>query len=144
MRHELVQQTKQLQRLILSPQMQQALHLLQLPIQELSSLVTEELSLNPLLEFLYWHMNWHTEHHMYAGVPCYNLRELHLEVKDDMPEPRTLVGAWREMLDTWGKQQVDPGYQFDTPLPATAKTERSRQQDTSESSIGDLAPKGLS
>ncbi len=51
MRHELGQHTKQLQRLILSPQMQQALHLLQLPIQELSSLIDEELSLNPMLEY---------------------------------------------------------------------------------------------
>ena len=51
MRHELGQHTKQLQRLILSPQMQQALHLLQLPIQELSTLIDEELSLNPMLEY---------------------------------------------------------------------------------------------
>ncbi|MCP5470337.1 MAG: RNA polymerase factor sigma-54 [Chlamydiales bacterium] len=51
MRHELAQQAKQLQRLILSPQMQQALHLLQLPVQELSTLINEELSLNPLLEY---------------------------------------------------------------------------------------------
>ncbi|MCH9610133.1 MAG: RNA polymerase sigma-54 factor [Chlamydiales bacterium] len=51
MRQEFTQQTKQLQRLILSPQMQQALHLLQLPIQELSTLIDEELSLNPLLEY---------------------------------------------------------------------------------------------
>ena len=26
--------------------------------------------LHPVLGFLYWHMNWHTEHHIYAGVPC--------------------------------------------------------------------------
>ncbi|MFN0065693.1 MAG: RNA polymerase factor sigma-54 [Chlamydiales bacterium] len=45
------QQQKQIHRLILSPQMQQALNLLQLPIQELSSLICEELTLNPLLEF---------------------------------------------------------------------------------------------
>ncbi len=44
------QNVKQIQRLILSPQMQQALHLLQLPIQELSTLVEEELTENPLLE----------------------------------------------------------------------------------------------
>ena len=105
---------------------------------------TRSIKLPRFVEFLYWHMNWHTEHHMYAGVPCYNLNDLHLEVKDDMPRPRTLVGAWREMLDTWKRQQVDPNYQFDTPLPATAKTERRRRADASESSIGDLAPKGLS
>jgi len=105
---------------------------------------TRSIKLPRFVEFLYWHMNWHTEHHMYAGVPCYNLWDLHLEVKDDMPQPRTLVGAWREMLDTWRRQQDEPSYQFDTPFPATAKTKRSRRGDALESSIGDLAPNGLS
>lgn len=41
---------KQMQRLIMSPQMQQALHLLQLPILELSALVEMELEQNPVLE----------------------------------------------------------------------------------------------
>jgi fatty acid desaturase len=104
---------------------------------------TRSVKLPRFIEFLYWHMNWHIEHHMYAGVPCYNLRDLHFEVKDDMPEPRTLVGAWLEMLDTWRQQQIEPSYQFDTPFPATAKTTRARRCDASESSIGDLAPQGL-
>ncbi|MGI9522516.1 MAG: fatty acid desaturase [Hyphomicrobiaceae bacterium] len=101
------------------------------------------MKLNPLLEFLYWHMNWHVEHHMFAGVPCYNLRKLHLEVQDDMPEPRTLTAAWREMLDTWQRQQSEPGYQFDTPLPPTARTGRRAHRQQAENSIGNLAPKGL-
>lgn len=52
-RQELVatQHVKQIQRLILSPQMQQALHLLQLPVLEISSVIEEELTQNPLLEF---------------------------------------------------------------------------------------------
>ncbi len=103
------------------------------------------MKLNPFVEYLYWHMNWHTEHHMYAGVPCYNLKKLHGEIRDDMPQPQTLTGAWREMLDIWRKQQIDPDYQYDTPLLPTAMTERVRKtnRDTEESSIGDLAPKGL-
>jgi len=50
-RHEMEQAVKQTQRLILSPQMQQALHLLQMPVMELASLVTEEMAQNPLLEW---------------------------------------------------------------------------------------------
>ena len=76
--------------------------------------------LDPFSEFIYWHMNWHTEHHMYAGVPCYHLAKLHRVIADDMPQPRTLVTAWREMRRTWKRQRTDPSYQFDTPLPATA------------------------
>lgn len=104
---------------------------------------TRSMRLNPLVEFLYWHMNWHIEHHMYAGVPCYNLKKLYLEIADDMPAPRTLRSAWREMLDTWQRQQTEPDYQFDTPLPATAKSIRDGAPDALESSIGELAPDGL-
>ncbi|MGI9509749.1 MAG: fatty acid desaturase, partial [Geminicoccaceae bacterium] len=101
------------------------------------------MTLNPLVEFLYWRMNWHIEHHMYAGVPCYNLKKLHHEVAQDMPAPRTLRGAWQEMLETWRRQQSEPGYQFDTPLPPTAGSNRDGPSGTLESSIGDLAPEGL-
>ena len=101
------------------------------------------MTLIPILEFLYWRMNWHLEHHMYAGVPCYNLKKLYQEVAHDMPEPRTLRSAWREMLDTWERQQTDPDYQYDTPLPATARHVREDESNQLESSIGDLAPKGL-
>ena len=49
--HDLLQSQKQIQRLILSPQMQQALSLLQLPVLELSSLIEAEMEENPLLEY---------------------------------------------------------------------------------------------
>ena len=45
------QKLGQIQKLILSPQMQQALHLLQLPVQELSTAIADELEQNPLLEY---------------------------------------------------------------------------------------------
>ena len=60
-----------------------------------------------------------------------------------MPEPRSLRGAWREMLDIWERQKSDPDYTFDTPLPATAQTERRGRAEAGESSIGDLAPREL-
>jgi len=104
---------------------------------------TRSMTLNPLAEFLYWRMNWHIEHHMYAGVPCYNLKKLHKELAADMPAPRTLIGAWREMREIWQKQKIDPSYQFDTPLPPTAKSARTDIPDDLESSIGELAPDGL-
>jgi fatty acid desaturase len=95
------------------------------------------------VEFLYWHMNWHTEHHMYAGVPCYNLGKLYREVAADMPQPRTLVAAWREMRAIWQRQKSEPDYQFDTPLPGGARRTPDHQPDAVEESIGELAPKGL-
>ena len=105
---------------------------------------TRTIMLPRFIEFLYWHMNWHIEHHMYAGVPCYHLRALHLEVKDDMPRPRTLIEAWQEMRQIRAQQQIDPGYQFDTPLPKTARTQRRGPKNEFEDAIGDLAPGELS
>ncbi len=105
---------------------------------------TRSVKLNPLFSFLYWRMNWHIEHHMYAGVPCYNLSKLYKEIAHDMPEPRTLVGAWKEMREAWRQQNIDPEYQYDTPLPPTAKRARNDSPDDQlESSIGELAPAGL-
>ena len=105
---------------------------------------TRSIKLNPLFDFLYWRMGWHIEHHMFAGVPCYNLARLHKEVAHDMPAPRTLIGAWKEMREVWRRQKIDPDYQFDTPLPETAKQARDDAPDERlESSIGELAPAGL-
>ena len=101
------------------------------------------ITLNPIAEFLYWRMNWHIEHHMYAGVPCYNLKKLYRELANDMPTPRTLIGAWKEMRETWQRQQLDPYYQFDTPLPKTAGNQHQEPTDELEYSIGDLAPRGM-
>ena len=103
------------------------------------------ITLDPISTFLYWRMNWHTEHHMYAGVPCYNLKKLYREIAADMPRPRTLAGAWREMRDTWRRQQQDPGYQFDTPVPqrTAAAPATDNGSDELNDSIGDLAPESL-
>lgn len=102
------------------------------------------ITLDPLSQFLYWHMNWHLEHHMFAGVPCYNLKKLHHEVADDMPKPRTLVGAWKEMRETWRRQRIDPDYVFDTPVPSSGTLPAGNSTGGPlASSIGGLAPKGI-
>ena len=101
------------------------------------------ITLDPISEFLYWHMNWHLEHHMYAAVPCYHLKRLHRAVARDMPEPRTLVGAWREMRETWRRQQVEPGYAFDTPVPALADGNGGAGADPLAASMGGLAPRAI-
>jgi fatty acid desaturase len=37
------------------------------------------------LSFFYWNMNYHVEHHMYPGVPCYRLPALRTLLADDLP-----------------------------------------------------------
>jgi fatty acid desaturase len=59
---------------------------------------TRTFELHPALRFLYWQMNYHIEHHMYANVPCYHLRELHEAIKDDLPPtPNGLLAVWRDV-----------------------------------------------
>ena len=73
---------------------------------------------NRFIRFLYWHMNWHIEHHMYAGVPCYNLSRLHAAIRHDLPPcPRGLVATWREIVAIMQRQLREPEYQFVPPLP---------------------------
>jgi fatty acid desaturase len=77
--------------------------------------------LNAFVRFLYWQMNYHTEHHMYAAVPCYNLGKLHELIKEDLPPcPRGIIATWREILAILAKQEIDPSYQYTAPVPSSA------------------------
>jgi fatty acid desaturase len=79
---------------------------------------TRTILLNPFLRFLYWHMNYHIEHHMYAAVPCYNLEKLHNQIKTDLPHSPGLVEAWKLIIAILKKQALDPGYQYSVKLPS--------------------------
>jgi fatty acid desaturase len=46
---------------------------------------TRTVLLNPVISFFYWNMNYHVEHHMYPGVPCYNLPNLHKLITPELP-----------------------------------------------------------
>ncbi len=74
--------------------------------------------LNPLFQFLYWHMNYHTEHHMFAAVPCYKLPRLHRLIKDQMPPcPNGLYATWVGINAILKQQREDPAYQYVAPAP---------------------------
>ena len=42
--------------------------------------------LDPFSSLLYWHMEYHIAHHMFAAIPCYNLKAFSEYVSDQMPE----------------------------------------------------------
>lgn len=86
------------------------------------------ITLDPISEFLYWHMNWHLENHMFAAVPSYNLPKLHQVVADDMPKTRAMLGAGKEMRETYRKQLEHPVYEFDTPVPDSKKKKFEREE----------------
>lgn len=80
---------------------------------------TRTIILSPFVRFLYWHMNYHIEHHMYAAVPCYRLGRLHRAIAYDLP-PLTvgLVETWRQIIQIMRQQKADDTYQFRPQLPA--------------------------
>ena len=73
--------------------------------------------LDPFNSFIYWHMEYHIEHHMFASVPCYNLKKFSQFVADQLPEkeyaiPRLLklnkvcaekYGNWQNWRDNFGR-----------------------------------------
>ena len=78
-------------------------------------------TLNPVVRFLYWQMNYHTEHHMYAAVPCYNLKHLHALIRHDLPPcPDGIIAVWREIAAIQLGQEKDPAYKHQPPLPSPA------------------------
>jgi len=82
-------------------------------------LCTRTFLVNPFVGFLYWHMNYHIDHHMYAAVPCYRLEQLHAAIAYDLPPcPVGLVATWKEILAIVKQQQRDPHYQYMARLPA--------------------------
>jgi fatty acid desaturase len=87
-------------------------------------LCTWTVILNPFVRFLYWHMNYHTEHHMYAAVPCYNLGRLHDQIKADLPpSPVGLYAMWKKIIGILKIQEVDTKYQYGAELPAHSSSQ---------------------
>ncbi|MDX2226957.1 MAG: fatty acid desaturase [Verrucomicrobiae bacterium] len=73
----------------------------------------------PLPAFLYWNMQYHVEHHMYPGVPFYNLPKLRKVLEHDLPPaPHGLWATWKEILEIHRKTKADPSYQFVPKLPS--------------------------
>ncbi len=70
--------------------------------------------------FLYWNMQYHIEHHMYPGVPFYNLPKLRKVLEHDLP-PATkgLWATWKEMVAIQLRQNADPNYVFIPTLPGS-------------------------
>ena len=78
--------------------------------------------LGPVLGFLYWHMNYHLEHHMYAAVPFFNLRKLHEAIAYDTPTP--VRGFWkglRNVLVIQKRQKADKDFCAVPVFPDTAE-----------------------
>lgn len=96
-RFEMLQ--KQTQKLILSPQMQQAIYMLQMPLMELQALVQQEITLNPVLE---------AEEKLTAEAPSAEVEtpkaehENELEFKEEFDNLTKLDDEWKDYFSQSG------------------------------------------
>jgi len=79
---------------------------------------------NPVFRFLYWHMNYHIEHHMYAGVPCYNLHKLHKAIQSELPYTfNGMAETWFHIITCIYRQKHEPGYVYVPVIPGGEQAE---------------------
>ncbi len=79
---------------------------------------TRTIYMNRVNRYLYWHMGYHLEHHLFPLVPCYNLSKLHELIKDDCPKPYNgLIEAYREIIPAILRQSKDTSYYVHRPVP---------------------------
>ena len=78
---------------------------------------TRSIRLNPIFSFIYWKMEYHVEHHMFPMIPSYNLPKLYEVIKDQLPKPKTLFAAHKEIFVAVLKRRKDPSYYIHVELP---------------------------
>ena len=69
-----------------------------------------DMILDPISSLLYWRMEYHIEHHMFAAIPCYNLKKFSKFVSDQLPKkeyaiPR-LVKLARRSREMYGSKEA--------------------------------------
>ena len=80
---------------------------------------TRTIMLGPVLQFLYWNMNYHIEHHLYQNVPFHALPRLHEALAQQLPQaPKSLLAAWKEIFPALMIQRENPNYVLKPNLSA--------------------------
>ncbi len=75
---------------------------------------SRSIRMNILHRYLYWNMNYHTEHHMFPSVPFHVLPLLCRATAADFPPQYSgLRSAYREIWKAYRRQRVEPDYFID-------------------------------
>jgi fatty acid desaturase len=81
-------------------------------------LSTRTIRLNPGLSFLYMHMEYHTEHHIYPNIPFHSLARFRSLIDDQMPFAyKGLWKTYRELIPVLWRQRRDANYFIKRSLP---------------------------
>ncbi len=79
---------------------------------------TRTMRLNPVLSFLYLHMEYHTEHHMFPNIPFHSLAKFRRHVEDQMPRAYNgLLETYKEEIPVLWKQRHNAEYFIHREMP---------------------------
>ncbi len=79
---------------------------------------TRTIHLNPVLSFLYLHMEYHTEHHLYPNIPFHCLSKFRRVIDDQMPPAYNgLWETYKEEIPVLWRQRRDANYFIQRRLP---------------------------
>lgn len=83
---------------------------------------SRSIRMNRVHRYLYWNMNFHTEHHMFPNVPFHALPALSEATKADFPPGYSgFTAAYREIWLAYKTQKTSPNFFIDrTPLLPTS------------------------
>jgi len=88
-------------------------------------LVAHTVEVGPVLRYLYWNMNFHIDHHMYAAIPFHQLPKFHEVLKKDLPEaPKSFSAGLRLVLSIRKTQEAAPGFTYVPKFPPNAAPPR--------------------
>ena len=91
---------------------------------------TRTIRLNPILQLLYWNMNYHVEHHMFPNVPFHALPKLRKAIEADLPPAYDgLFSAWGEILHFLRMQRHDPEYMITPRVPGKTPAAQAQPSD---------------
>jgi fatty acid desaturase len=95
---------------------------------------TRTIRLNPVLQLLYWNMNYHVEHHMFPNVPFHALPKLRKAIEADLPPAYDgLFSAWGEILHFLRMQRHDPEFMITPRVPG--KTPAAQAQPSNDDAL---------
>ncbi|WP_118133054.1 fatty acid desaturase [Oceanicella sp. SM1341] len=97
-------------------QLQNTIEHLGLPHNDVITQNTRSTRTNALMRWACWNMQYHTAHHAFPSVPCYNLSKLHRTIFTDhgrKPPQMTYLGFQAAVLRAFGRGRTEADYPQD-------------------------------
>ena len=104
--------------LVMKPvhQLQNTIEHLGLPHSDAITRNTRTTRTNAVMRWICWNMQYHTAHHAFPGVPCYNLPRLHATIfveKDRPPPTMSYLAFQRAVLRAFSRGRTEADYPDD-------------------------------